>query len=131
MQDGITPSEFEAADGAADWRVVGDGAQAVYRTASLAESARFVDAIAAIPGVEEHPPIVDIRHDGVTLRLITVEGDWYGMTRRDVEMAGRNFQGGAGPGVDGGRGRHPAAPDRPGIDGPPGRHALLARTAWL
>jgi 4a-hydroxytetrahydrobiopterin dehydratase len=61
----------------------------MWRTASLAESARFVDAIARIEGAEDHRPDVDIRPPGVTVRLLTRSSDWYGMTRRDVEMARR------------------------------------------
>jgi 4a-hydroxytetrahydrobiopterin dehydratase len=89
MDDGITPDEFHASDGAGDWRVLGEGAYAMWRTASLAESARFVDAIARIEGAEDHRPDVDIRPPGVTVRLLTRSSDWYGMTRRDVEMARR------------------------------------------
>src|SRR4029453_9631499 len=38
-------------------------------------------------GVEDHKPDVDLRHDGVTVRLITYTDDYYGMSQRDVEMA--------------------------------------------
>ncbi|HVL53294.1 MAG TPA: VOC family protein [Vitreimonas sp.] len=89
MDDGISPSEFHQADGTEDWRLIGDGACAFYRTASLAESARLVQAIGELDGVDDHPPAVDIRRDGVTVRLITVSDDWYGPSRRDVEMARR------------------------------------------
>lgn len=89
MDDGITPDEFHASEGVADWRVLGEGAYALWRTASLAESARLVDAIARIDGIEDHLPDIDIRPPGVTVRLLTRSGDWYGMTRRDVELARR------------------------------------------
>jgi 4a-hydroxytetrahydrobiopterin dehydratase len=89
MDDGITPDEFHASEGVADWRVLGEGAYALWRTASLAESARLVDAIARIDGIEDHRPDIDIRPPGVTVRLLTRSGDWYGMTRRDVELARR------------------------------------------
>ena len=71
MDDGISPSEFHAADGTADWRVLGDGATAFFRTSSVAESARLVAAIGALPGVDEHVPDVDVRSTGVTVRLLT------------------------------------------------------------
>ena len=87
MDDGISPSEFHAADGTADWRVLGDGATAFFRTASVAESARLVSAIGALPGVDEHVPDVDVRTHGVTVRLLTKGDDWYGMSRRDVALA--------------------------------------------
>jgi 4a-hydroxytetrahydrobiopterin dehydratase len=48
-----------------------------------------VQAIAQLPGVEDHAPDVDLRHDGVTVRLITYTDDYYGMSQRDVEMARR------------------------------------------
>jgi 4a-hydroxytetrahydrobiopterin dehydratase len=89
MDDGITPDEFHASEGVADWRVLGEGAYALWRTASLAESARLVDKIARIDGIEDHLPDIDIRPPGVTVRLLTRSGDWYGMTRRDVELARR------------------------------------------
>ena len=87
MDDGMTPSEFHAADGTADWRVLGDGATAFFRTSSVAESARLVAAIGALPGVDEHVADVDVRATGVTVRLLTRQDDRYGMSRRDVELA--------------------------------------------
>jgi len=87
MIDGISPREFEDAVGGDGWRVVGDGMCAFYRTGSLADAARFVQAIAALPGVEDHRPDIDVRPDGVTVRLITAADDWYGPTKRDVEIA--------------------------------------------
>jgi 4a-hydroxytetrahydrobiopterin dehydratase len=87
MDDGIRVSDFHAAEGTADFRVVGDGALAFYPTGSLAESARLVAAIAALPGIEDHRPDLDVRGDGVTVRLLTRNDAWYGMSRRDVAAA--------------------------------------------
>jgi 4a-hydroxytetrahydrobiopterin dehydratase len=87
MADRLTPQQFHESEGVADWRVLGDGACAYFRTASFAASARFVQALAAMPGVEAHPPDVDVRPDGVTVRLLTTEGNYYGMSQRDVELA--------------------------------------------
>src|SRR6476469_6793570 len=89
MDDAITAREFHAADGVEDWRVLGEGASAFFRTGSFAESARLVVAIGAVDGVEDHPPDVDLRHDGVTVSLITGTDDYRGMSQRDVEMARR------------------------------------------
>jgi 4a-hydroxytetrahydrobiopterin dehydratase len=89
MTDGITPTQFHESRGTRDWRVVGDGACAFFRTASLSESARLVAAIAALPDAEEHRPDVDVRSDGVTVRLITRSADWYGPSQGDVELARR------------------------------------------
>jgi 4a-hydroxytetrahydrobiopterin dehydratase len=86
-EDGITSREFHEAN--SDWRVLAEGACAFFRTGSFVESARLVDAIAAIVGVAEHPPDVDVRRDGVTVRLITIANDWYGPSRRDLELAQR------------------------------------------
>jgi 4a-hydroxytetrahydrobiopterin dehydratase len=87
MDDGISPSAFHAAGGTADWRVLGDGATAFFRTSSVAESARLVSAIGALPGVDQHVPDVDVRSTGVTVRLLTKADDGWGMSRRDVELA--------------------------------------------
>lgn len=86
--DGISPSDFRDAGGTEDWPVIGDGATAFFPTDSLATSARFVEAIAGIDGIEAHRPDVDVRPAGVTVRLLTTE-TWYGMSRRDVELARR------------------------------------------
>jgi 4a-hydroxytetrahydrobiopterin dehydratase len=51
--------------------VIGDGACAYFRTGSFATGARLVQAISQLLGVEDHPPDVDVRRDGVTVRLIT------------------------------------------------------------
>jgi 4a-hydroxytetrahydrobiopterin dehydratase len=87
MDDAIPAREFQAAEGVEDWRVVGDGACACFRTGSFAASARFVRAIADLGGIEEHPPAVDVRADGVTVRLVTVEDGYFGMSERDVRNA--------------------------------------------
>ena len=89
MADEITPREFQEAAGVEEWRVVGDGGCAFYPTASFAESARLVDAIARLDGVEEHPPKVDIRPGGLTVRLLTERADHFGMSMADVAMARR------------------------------------------
>ena len=47
-------------------------------------SARLVQAIADLGGVEDHPIDIDIRADGVTVRLVTSTDDYFGMTRRDL-----------------------------------------------
>jgi 4a-hydroxytetrahydrobiopterin dehydratase len=87
MTDYITAREFHEAEGVEDWRVVGDGACAYFPTSSFADGARLVQAISDLPGVEDHFPDVDLRRDGVTVRLITIADDYYGMSMRDVELA--------------------------------------------
>ena len=87
MTEPMKLKEFLQAEGAQDWRIVSDGACAFYRTGSLAEAARFVQAMSAIPGIEDHPPAVDVRHEGVTVRLVTLTSEYMGMTRLDLELA--------------------------------------------
>lgn len=87
MNEMISVSEFHQSEGAEDWRVVGDGACVYYATGSFAAGARLVQAISEIPGIEDHPPDVDLRDDGVTVRLLTMSAEWYGMSRRDLELA--------------------------------------------
>ena len=87
MTDRLSPQQFHESDGTEDWRVLGDGACAYFRTGSFATGARLVQAISELPGVGDHHPDVDIRHDGVTVRLITIADDYYGMSRRDVALA--------------------------------------------
>jgi 4a-hydroxytetrahydrobiopterin dehydratase len=85
MDDAMTASEFHRS--VDDWRVVGDGACAFFRTSSFGESAQFVAAIAAVDGVDAHAPSIDVRADGVTVRLLTFEDAYYGMSRRDLDLA--------------------------------------------
>ena len=87
MTDRISPKQFHESDGVEDWRVIGDGACASFRTRSFAASVRLVQAINQLPGVEHHKPDVDVRHDGVTVRLFTYTDNYYGMSQRDIELA--------------------------------------------
>ena len=87
ITDQISPKQFRESEGVEDWRVLGDGANAYFRTGSFAVGARLVQAISELPGVEDHHPDIDVRHDGVTVRLVTFTDDYGGMTRRDLELA--------------------------------------------
>src|SRR2546430_10034397 len=87
MADMITPKQFHETAGVEDWRVVGEGACAFFRTESFATGARLVTAITHLAGLDDHHPDVDLRHQGVMVRLITVRQDYIGMTERDVELA--------------------------------------------
>jgi 4a-hydroxytetrahydrobiopterin dehydratase len=46
-----------------------------------------VHAIDELAGLEDHHPDVDLRYGGVTVRLITITHDYYGLSERDVELA--------------------------------------------
>jgi 4a-hydroxytetrahydrobiopterin dehydratase len=83
----ITPREFHEAGGVGDWRVLGEGACAYFRTGSFPAGARLVQAIGELAGLDDHHPDVDLRWDGVVVRLITVTDDHYGLSERDVELA--------------------------------------------
>ncbi len=87
MTSYISPQQFYESEGVEDWRLTSEGATAFFRTSSFAESARFVQAISALPGVEEHRPGVDVRQDGVTVHTITYTNDYFGPGLRDVELA--------------------------------------------
>ncbi|WP_449341522.1 4a-hydroxytetrahydrobiopterin dehydratase [Streptomyces canarius] len=73
--------------GLEDWRVLGEGACAYFRAGSLAAGARLVQAISELPDAEAGHPDIDVRYDGVTVRLITLTDDFYGLSARDVELA--------------------------------------------
>jgi len=84
----ISPSQFVESEGVEDWRLVGsDGACAYFRAPSFAEGARLVHAISALPRVDEPQVAVDVRRDGVTVSLITITKDYFGVSTRDVELA--------------------------------------------
>jgi 4a-hydroxytetrahydrobiopterin dehydratase len=87
MNDRISATQFHETTGVEDWRVIGDGASTLFRTASFAASATFVAAIGDLAGIDDHAPDVDVRHEGVTVRLLTTGDDYFGMSRRDVELA--------------------------------------------
>jgi 4a-hydroxytetrahydrobiopterin dehydratase len=85
----MTAREFRESEGAADWPVLAEGACAFFRTESFTASAELVLAIAAVTGDAGHAPDVDIRPGGVTVRLITITDDYFGMSDRDIELARR------------------------------------------
>jgi 4a-hydroxytetrahydrobiopterin dehydratase len=89
MSENISPRQFEDADGLEDWRVLGDGACAFFRAGSMADGARLAQAIARLDGARDGRPDIDLRRDGVTVRLVTATDDWFGMTTEDVEFARR------------------------------------------
>jgi 4a-hydroxytetrahydrobiopterin dehydratase len=89
MKDGITVRQFNESEGVEDWRVLSEGGSAFFRTGSFAAATRLVQGISELPDLDGHQPEVDVRHDGVTVRLITITDDYYGMSKRDVELARR------------------------------------------
>ena len=87
MTDQISPKQFRESEGVEHWRVLGDGANAYFRTGSLAAGARLVQAISELPGIDDLQPDVDVRHDGVTVRMVAFIEGYGGMLRGHVELA--------------------------------------------
>jgi 4a-hydroxytetrahydrobiopterin dehydratase len=87
MTEWISPSRFGEAGGVEDWRVLGEGACAYFRTGSFGAGARLVQRIGELPGLGEQHPGADLRGQGVTVRLITITSEAGGLTRRDLELA--------------------------------------------
>src|SRR2546429_3460536 len=89
MTDNISPKQFHESEGVDDGRVLGDGANAYFRTGSFAAGARFVQAISELRGFDDNRPEIDLRHDGVTVRMLKIADDYAGMTQGHVEMSRR------------------------------------------
>jgi len=89
MDDGISAREFGETDGTEDWRVVGDGACACFQAGSFEAATRLAAAIGALDGIEAHRPDIDVRDGDLTVRLLTANAEYYGMSRRDLELARR------------------------------------------
>ena len=80
MGETITPRRFHEVD----WRVVRNDACAHFRTGSFAAGVALVDAIGRLADATDHHPDVDLRSDGVTVRLRTDSG---GLGEREVALA--------------------------------------------
>jgi len=89
MTDQISPKQFRESEGVEDWRVLGDGANAYFRTGSFAAGARLMQAISELPGMEDLRPDIDVRHDAVTVRMVAFIEGYGGMLRGHVELARR------------------------------------------
>ena len=62
-------SDFLTAEGVEDWVVLHGGATAVFRVATLADAARFAQAIAEVPGLERSGAILTVADGTLTVRL--------------------------------------------------------------
>ena len=126
----LSPEEFRESEGVEDWRLLGDAVYGFFRTDSLASSARLVQAIAELPdNDEDDQPELDIRREGVTVRLTTVsEGLFFcGYSPKSVAVARQISAAARELGVSG---RPDARAAHPGFDRrarDPGGDALLAR----
>jgi 4a-hydroxytetrahydrobiopterin dehydratase len=81
MSETITPQRVLVVD----WRVVRSDACAHFRTGSFAAGVALVDAIGRLADATDHHPDVDLRSEGVTVRLRTDSGD--GLSEREVALA--------------------------------------------
>jgi 4a-hydroxytetrahydrobiopterin dehydratase len=85
MGDRITPEQFHAVPGTADWRATATGASARFRTGSFTAGVELVDAIGELAGTADHHPDVDLRYAEVTVRLTS--HDVGGLSERDAALA--------------------------------------------
>lgn len=81
MSETVTPQRFHEAD----WRVVRNDACTRFRTGSFAAGLALVDAIGRLADAANHHPDVDLRSDGVTVRLRS--GSDGRLSERDVALA--------------------------------------------
>src|SRR2546425_9838650 len=84
MSDNITPTQFRESDGVDDWRVLGDGANAYFRTGSFAAGARLVQAVRQLAGGAGQGPDVQPRPDSASGRLLPISDGSGGLPPRDV-----------------------------------------------
>lgn len=87
MTDRITGKQFDESAGVGDWRALWGGgfASAYFLTGSFSTGAALVQAISEIPAAADHHVDVDLRAEGLTVRLFT--GDPGGLSNHDVELA--------------------------------------------
>src|SRR5262249_55859656 len=88
MADQITGKQFDESPGVEDWRALWGGGFACtyFPTGSLGTGAALVHAISELPAAANHHLDVDLRAEGVTVRLFT--GDPGGLSNHDVGLAG-------------------------------------------
>jgi 4a-hydroxytetrahydrobiopterin dehydratase len=80
MSERIAPQRFHEVD----WRVIRDVAATHFLTGSFAKGLALVDAIGRLADAANHHPDVDLRSDGVTVRLGGHKGE---LSERDVALA--------------------------------------------
>ena len=87
MSDHITGRQFEEASGVEDWRALWGGGFACtyFETGSFGTGVELVRAINELPAAANHHVDVDLRSEGVTVRVFTYEPG--GLSSEDVELA--------------------------------------------
>jgi 4a-hydroxytetrahydrobiopterin dehydratase len=89
MDDLISGPAFLASPGVEDWRALWGGgwAFAHFNTTAFTSAVALTKAIGDLMTETGHSGDIDLRHDGVTVRLFS--GEWQGLSRDDVELARR------------------------------------------
>lgn len=89
MTDRISAQQFRDAGGVEDWRtIVGGGwACAYFRTGTFAAGVELVRAIGEVAAAANHHPDIDLRPEGVSVKLCTF--DFGGLSEQDVAVARR------------------------------------------
>ncbi|HWV77303.1 MAG TPA: VOC family protein [Isoptericola sp.] len=85
MPDEITAAGFEAADRTGDWRALGTGASALFRTPAPGQGSVLLERVRVLAGAADHHPDVDLRPGGVVVRVQS--HDVGGLSERDVALA--------------------------------------------
>jgi 4a-hydroxytetrahydrobiopterin dehydratase len=87
MTDRISAQQFREAGGVEDWRTIfgGGWACAYFRTGSLAAGIELVRAIGEVAAAADHDPDIDLRPEGVSVKLFT--SDFGGLSEQDVAVA--------------------------------------------
>jgi len=87
VTDQLSGKQFEESRGVEDWRQLSGGGFvcAYFRTGSFSLGAALAEAIGELPTVANHHLEVDLRHDGVSVRLCGHEP--WGLSGDDVELA--------------------------------------------
>ena len=81
----ITPGQFHAADGVEDWRMLYLGACAHFRTGTFAAGVALAEVVGTLADAANRRLDIDLRHDGVTVRLATRDVD--GIPAGDIDLA--------------------------------------------
>jgi 4a-hydroxytetrahydrobiopterin dehydratase len=83
----ITPQRFREAEGVEDWRVLSEGACALFRTGSFETAAAFVEAVSRLAGLDDQHAAIDVRPTSVTVRLLTTNDGYWGLSEHDLRLA--------------------------------------------
>jgi 4a-hydroxytetrahydrobiopterin dehydratase len=87
VPDNLTAQQFDESPGVQDWRAIWGGgwAGAHFRTGTFEVGVALVQSIGRLAAAAGHYPDVDLRPDGVSVRLCS--GDPGGISDRDVALA--------------------------------------------